>query len=234
PRLKIDVPGYVKGMIDVVVEIVDENIEEVTYSIDDSIPSPLPIDGNNKDVIKGRGMEGYLTTSSSDNSSIGSTSSIGNSKNSDSKNAIISVIPIDRESNSNNNDNSNSNKSSSNTSDISTRTVRISIDTSRLVDGPHTITLAAKDSVGHRSLSSSKFIVDNTPPLVLVNGLDQLDDVIGVRDEGNGSDPRPIRGILRFSVSVKDANPSSLKIILPDGSTVEDIKDYKHRYNKVR
>ncbi|MEM4715269.1 MAG: S8 family serine peptidase [Candidatus Nitrosocaldus sp.] len=194
PRLTIDLPSYARGMIDVGVEVVDENIEELTYSIDDSPPYLLPIDSKDLIGLDSMSWDGYTDSGKS-------------------KYGIVSITPSK--------DDNNSGSSSSNY-DSARRSSKISIDTSRLVDGPHTITIVAKDKAGHRSFSSAKFIVDNTPPTIVINGLEG----VGSDDDDNGTDgivtTRPIAGTLAFNVDVNDANLESFRVILPDGRVVVD------------
>ncbi len=127
PSITVDIPSYVKGSIDVKINARDENLEYITYSIDDSLP--LPVNG------------------------------------------------------------------------------KVSIDTTKLQDGLHTLTIVSRDSVGHLSINRHTFYVDNTPPSI---------DVRGVVDSAL------VSGSLSISIDVKDATLKGFKVTLPDGKVLED------------
>ncbi|GBC73481.1 Serine protease AprX [archaeon HR04] len=182
PRVKVDLPEYARGMIDVRIEVVDDNIEEVVYRIDDSPPLPLLTNKVSSTAVVvdgvGRVRGGMVVDIGSD------THNHYGIDNVDSK------------------------------AEGRMRSSTISIDTSRLADGPHTITIAARDKVGHRLLTNVKFMVDNTPPTILIDGLSSND--------GDGRAVKPVKGTLAFSVDARDANLKSLSIILPDGRVVDE------------
>ncbi|MEO9364986.1 MULTISPECIES: S8 family serine peptidase [Candidatus Nitrosocaldus] len=176
PRVKVDLPEYARGIIDVRIEVVDDNIEEVVYRIDDLPPLPLV---SNKVSTGDGGMV------------------VDGGRRSDAHNYYGILNNVDSKA---------EEKMGSST---------ISIDTSRLADGPHTITIAVRDKVGHRSLTNVKFMVDNTPPTILIDGL-------GSSSDRDGTAVKPVKGTLAFSVDARDANLKSLSIILPDGRIVDE------------
>lgn len=181
PSIKVDLPEYARGMIEVRIEVVDDNIEEVVYRIDDLPPLSLvsskasSVDGANVVMVDERGRGG------------------GSARSNDSNYSMMMVMPSKNEG-------------------IMSST--ISIDTSKLADGPHTISIITRDKVGHRSFTNVKFIVDNTPPSIVVDGLSN-------RRDGTAS-IATITGTLTFSLDVRDANLKSFSVILPDGRMVDD------------
>ncbi|MCS7141048.1 MAG: S8 family serine peptidase [Candidatus Nitrosocaldus sp.] len=218
PTIRIDAPEYARGIIDVGVEVVDDNIEELVYSIDGSPPSSMLGAGG---MIRIDGI--------ADGSGYGHGSGVGDGS---SMGAAAAVVVVAGEVHGYDGSGSGDGSSTVINNEGSLRSGKISIDTSRLADGPHTITIIAKDKAGHRSLSSAVFTVDNTPPLIMVGGLDAylIDDgsssgsstTDGAKGEdADGMGSRPVAGMLRFSVDVRDANISSIRIILPDGSVME-------------
>ncbi len=70
-------------------------------------------------------------------------------------------------------------------------------------EGPHTLRAAASDRAGNSSVKEARFIIDGTPPLISVSGV-----------ENNGAYKMPVS----YSVSVSDPNIDSSEILL-DGET---------------
>ncbi len=136
PNVDVRIPFYAKGSIDFRIDVRDENLEHISYSIDDSMPS------------------------------------------------IVS----------NNN-------------------AKISIDTTKLDDGLHTLTIFSRDKVGHISIDRYTFYVDNTPPSI---------EVKGIPVTLTSSDAYLVSGVLKINIDVRDATLKNFNIILPDGKVIEN------------
>ncbi len=145
PSVDVKIPYYAKGSISFSIDVRDENLEHISYSIDDSMPS------------------------------------------------IVS-----------------SSKAS------------ISIDTTKLDDGLHTLTIFSRDKVGHLSINRYTFYVDNTPPSIEVRGLPTPRPTTATLTSSNAY---LVSGVLNISIDVKDATLKNFNIILPDGKVIEDEHD---------
>jgi hypothetical protein len=140
PSVDVKIPSYyAKGLINLSIDVRDENLEHISYSIDDSMPS------------------------------------------------IVS----------NNN-------------------AKISIDTTKLDDGLHTLTIFSRDKVGHISINRYTFYVDNTPPSIEVKGIPTIT---------TNSNSYLVSGVLNISIDVRDATLKNFNIILPDGKVIENEHD---------
>ncbi len=126
PSVIVNIPSYLKGSMDLKIDAKDENLEYITYSIDDSLP--LPVNG------------------------------------------------------------------------------KVSIDTTKLQDGLHVLTIVSRDIVGHLSINRYTFYVDNTPPSIDIGGV---------------TDSALVSGSLNINIDVKDTTLKSFNVILPDGKVLE-------------
>ncbi len=160
PSISVKMPFYAKGSMDVNIDVKDENLEYLAYSIDDSLPSLV----------------------------------------------------------------SNNNNSS-----------RVSIDTTKLDDGLHTLTIVSRDSVGHISINRYTFYVDNTPPSIEIMGIPNSSNngniIITTTGSNNGSktasddNANLVSGILNIKIDVRDATLKNFNIILPNGKVIENEHD---------
>ncbi len=137
PRVDVRLVDYAKGIVEFKVDVIDENIEYVAYSIDDSIPSET--DGNGS----------------------------------------------------------------------------ITLDTTRLEDGMHVLSIISRDTVGHMSIERYRFYVDNTSPSIDVKVSSSIDDgkVIYTTD-----DSILAKGKLGITVDIRDDTLGGFSITLPDGN----------------
>jgi hypothetical protein len=99
---------------------------------------------------------------------------------------------------------------------VSNNNAKISIDTTKLDDGLHTLTIFSRDKVGHISINRYTFYVDNTPPSIEVKGIPTIT---------TNSNSYLVSGVLNISIDVRDATLKNFNIILPDGKVIENEHD---------
>jgi len=144
PSVDVRIPSYAKGSIDLSINVRDENLEYISYSIDDSMP-------------------------------------------------IV----------------------------VSDSNAKVSIDTTKLDDGLHTLTIFSRDKVGHISINRYTFYVDNTPPSIEVKGIQSSATIPAL----TSSNAYLVSGVLKISIDVRDATLKNFNVILPDGKVIENEHD---------
>lgn len=207
PEMTIEFPEYVRDLVEIPIDIVDENLEDVTYSINGSERVSL---GENRTIILDtRSMvEGYHRLS------IVASDTVGHTVYED---LIFAVDNTDPEVSIRSPEYGSVVAGSFDViSDVFDSTLKVftitlpngtridddkslTIDTVELTDGKYDIVVTAEDGAGNLAEETVEFKVDNTAPLVSII---------------NPSDGETVAGILNVEYDVMDENLNNVTIVM--------------------